>query len=672
MSEAIKAQIKGMNSQVAKLRDAYYIGSPLVSDGEYDKLELQLKALVKQYPAYEILASTLRKVGDTKNSGGRIKHDRPMLSIENHYTVESFVKATANYGDVKLLEPKRDGNSCELKFKDGVLYEAVSRGDGEAGEDMTLQVKACPAIPKILKNYKNLPSQLRIRGELVMTKSELARINSLGGKIYSNPRNLVSGTTKHLDLEIVASREILLMPWDMYSPDEDHKLPDSAFERMNLAANFGFPTYEGILDASGSESSIVESLNKILKLNETSDIISDGVVVKADSHRVRNKLGVGSNYTNYQCDFKSQNLVSETTLLGIEWSLGRLGKMTPVAILEPVDLGGAQISRASMSNESWISNLPGVAPLTIGCMVEIVRSGDVIPYILRVTAAGTTPIIFPTKCPSCGTKLKFDPESDIIQRVCDNSGCPGKAAVHFKHCGNRDVLEIDCLGESMAEELVSFGITDIAGLFEFNNANQKSTPSQLKKMGFRSGANTAKMLNSIENHAKTATWDRWFSCLGIPMVGHSLGEDISERLNLGSEDMKNLPTMLLKLPKIGMEKLGEKKMGAIVGWAKNPSNIALCTRLYNAGVRPSQKEKVIMANKKLEGVVFCITGTLTAGTRKVVEAQLTELGATALSDVKSDCNLLIVGEDPGSKLAKAQKKGIKIVDNAWVNETLGI
>ena len=663
MSEAVKQQIKGMNSQVAKLRDAYYVGSPLVSDGEYDKLESQLKALVKQYPAYEIHASALRTVGDTKNSSGRIRHARPMLSIENHFTVESFVNAAANYGDVKLIEPKRDGNSCEIYFKNGILERAVSRGDGDAGEDMTPQVKACKKIPQKIQTKI---SDLRMRGELCMSKSELARINALGGQQFSNPRNTVAGTMKQKNLEIVASREIILIPWDMYSPDEDHCLPDSSFERMNIAAGFGFPKYQGILDASGSESSLVDSLNKILKFNETSDIISDGVVVKADSHKVRNKLGVGSNFTKYQHCFKNQHLAAETTLLDIEYSLGRLGKITPVAILEPVDLGGAMISRASCCNETWIQNLG----LMIGARVKVLRSGDVIPYITEtVSIKGAKPIVFPTKCPSCGSKLQMDQEANIIQRVCVNSACPGKAAVHFKHCGNRDVLEIDCLGESLSEELVAHGITDIAGLFEFGN--MKHTASSLKNSGYRSGANTIKMVKSLET-AKTATWDRWFSCLGIPMVGHSLGEDIAERLNLGSGDMKNLPTLLLKLPKIGMEKLGEKKMGAIVAWAKNPSNIALCTKLYNAGVRPAQKEKVVMAGKKLDGISFVITGTLSAGTRKEVAARLEELGAVSLGNITSECNLLIVGEDPGSKLAKAQKKGIRIVDNAWVNEQLGL
>jgi len=662
-----------MNSQISKLRDAYYAGSPIASDGEYDKLELQLKALVKQYPAYEVVATALRTVGDTKNiCGGRIKHARPMLSIENTVTEETFVAGAENYGDVVLEEPKRDGNSCELTFIDGKLVRAVTRGDGDAGEDMTLQVKACKKICQVLNIDIH---DLRIRGELVMRKSELARINALGGKQYSNTRNLVSGTMKQQDLNIVASREILLNPWDMYSPDEDNLLPDSMFDRMKMTESWGFPKYEGIRVANDSGSSLIAALHQILKLNESSDIVADGVVIKADSVKLREKLGVKSNLTNWQHCYKPQNLAAETKLLDIVYQLGRLGKITPVAILEPVDLGGAMISRASCCNETWIENLG----LMIGATVKVLRSGDVIPYITEtVSTDGAKPIVFPTKCPSCGSKLKLDPDAAIVQRYCENSACPGRAAEQFAYVGKRETLEIDCLGDSMAEELVAQSITNIAGLFEFGNGYQILAPKKydiakmLKSQGFRSGANTVKMIKSLET-AKSATWDRWIASLGIEKVGHSLGEDLSKALNLGPNDMAIFPAKLLSIQKIGMPGLGPKKMQCIIDWAKNPSNVDLCKRLAACGVKPSALQAVIVKNNApLAGIAFCMTGELSIGTRKEIGAKLVALGGEELSGVKKNCNLLILGEKPGSKLQDAQKKGVKIVGEDWVRKQLGI
>lgn len=675
--------IETLNSQLIDAQVAYYAGDPILSDGEYDALEAQLISLVNANSNFANLATVLTRVGDSKNSLTRIKHDRPMLSIENYYTPESYIAAAKNYGDVVLEEPKRDGISCELSYKNGRLIRAVTRGDGEAGEDMTEQVHACKYIPQYFggKNLpKNLPSDLRIRGELVMRKSELARINALGGKQYSNTRNLVAGTMKQQDMSIVASREILLMPWDMYSPDQDDLLPDSAIARMNLAYALGFPKYEGIAVATSAKGAIEGALNKLLEFIKTTDVVCDGVVIKADSHKVRNTLGVAEKFTRYQHCFKPQNLSAQTKLAGIEFGLGRTGKVTPVAILEPVDLGGAMISRANLCNETYMENLD----IMIGSIVKILRSGDVIPYITGVVNnKGARKLPFPTHCPSCNSILRIQNDSGIAQRFCDNSACPGKAAQQFVYIGHRDTLEIDNLGASMSAELVDFDITNIADLFEFGNASLNSAASfskskqndlalvsSFKNAGFRSGVNTLKMVKSLEV-AKTATWERWIASLNIPMVGHSLGEDISKALNLTSDDMGKLPKLLLTLPALNIEKLGPVKTASIVDWAKNKNNVNLCNRLHAAGVRPTGLVTVPTAGKKLEGVDFCITGSFARGSRPGITADLEKLGAIAHSSVTKDVNLLICGEAAGSKLAKAQKLGINIVGDDWLTEALG-
>lgn len=667
MMNASETLVKQLNSQLLDCQKHYYAGTPIVSDAEYDSDEQQLIALVDAEPELAVFATVLNKVGDSKNSATRIPHSRPMLSIENYYTVDGFVNAAKTYGEYVLVEPKRDGVSDSLLFLNGKMDRAVTRGDGNSGEETTLQIKHCKAIPQTIPSKVSL----EIRGELVMKNQELARINALGGKQYANSRNLTAGTIKNDDLAIVESRNVLLIPWDVFSPTEDERLPDSAFERMKLTESYSFPKYEGYRVLNNSKA-ITEALEKVLENNKTSNIVADGCVIKADSIAVRNQLGLASKYTRWQHDFKSQNLSSTTTLLNIQYQLGRTGKITPVAILEPVNLGGAMIAKATVFNETYISALG----LEIGCEVEILRSGDVIPYIVKVTKKGTKKIVFPTHCPSCNTILKMDPNAEIVQWFCDNSACLGKAAEQLAYIADRKTLEIDALGDSMAEELVNHNINDVADLFEFGNdvISANLTANDLaNNLNFRSGVNTLKMCKSLEN-AKTATWDRWFPVLNIALVGHSLGKDIAKTLNLTSEDMKNLPKLLLTLPKIGMDKLGVVKMQAIVDWASNPSNVDLCARLYNAGIRPVSLNvaKNVGGNMKLDGIKFVCTGTLPQGSRKEISAQLVKLGAEELSSITSACNLLIAGEDCGGKLAKAQAKGIKIVGADWVDEVLGV
>jgi DNA ligase (NAD+) len=658
MSQAIKNIISQTNQELLTAQTAYYAGNPIMTDTEYDALEGKLTALVTANPQYANAASVLIQVGVEENSSLRIPHTKPMLSIQNYYTPEAFADAAKNYGNWLLIEPKFDGCSCELTYIEGVLTRAVSRGDGNSGEDQTAQVKACTQIPQKIKTNIH---DLRIRGEIVMRNSELARINSLGGKIHANTRNLTAGTLKQQDLSIVRSRELILMPWDMYSPDHDDLLSDSAYDRMKLAFSFGFPHPEGMKVTSKQ---ILSELDRHLKINENSDITADGVVIKADSHKVRNSLGVATKFTRYQNCFKPQNLSAQTTVLGIEYGLGRTGKVTPVALLSPVSLGGAMISRASVCNETYMEALK----LEIGATVEVLRSGDVIPYIVKVTKKGTQKIVFPTNCPSCNSVLSFDPTSKIVQRICLNSNCSGKAAEQFSYIANRETLEIDNLGDSMAAELVSKKIVNIAELFEFGN-KIVAAPKTLN--GFRSNVNAMKMVKSLEN-AKTATWERWIASLNIPFIGHSLGKDIAAALNLSSDDMQNLPKFLKILPSMNLEKLGTVKTAAIIEWVKNKENVELCKRLYLAGVRPTPvpaPKKV--AGAALSGLVICMTGEMVNfGTRKEVGVKLEALGAQIVDDVKKECNLLIVGEAPGSKLEKAQKKNVKIVHLDWLEKVL--
>lgn len=394
-----KTIVRDLNGRLEAARHAYYGGFPLLmTDAEYDVLEAQLQGMVTANPSLAEFAPVLNTVGTVAvtpttsaspskaGSLARVKHVRPMLSIENQYKKEDVLAwyLSLPKGTAVDVEPKRDGTSNENRYVRGALTLSLTRGRGDEGEDQTAQVKALKSIPQYLVHAPLLDAanDIHIRGELVMRDGELDRINveatAKGQKTYASTRNLTAGTMKQQDLATVASREILFMPWDVYSPSNDAALPDSNYERMRLLEQAGFPKYDGILVTSSD--GVVKAIDDILALNAKSDIRADGVVIKVDSHKLRQNLGVASKFTNWMTCFKPQSSKSTTHLREVVWQVGRSGNITPVGIVDPVVLAGATITRVTLNNETWIETMG----LRLGCTVEICRSGEVIPLITKV------------------------------------------------------------------------------------------------------------------------------------------------------------------------------------------------------------------------------------------------------------------------------------------------
>jgi len=368
-----------MNEKLEAACHAYYAGVPIISDAEYDTLEASLRGLVLAHPDLAPLATVLTKVGSgAATDGKRVAHVRPMLSIENKYTMSEIVDFFNKMGTILNLEPKRDGVSCELRYVDGRLSQALTRSEGDAGEDMTMQVLALRSIPKVLKNAP--AGRLHVRGELVMSNTELARLNALPNakKQYVSTRNLVAGTMKLQDLGIVSVRDVIFIPWDVYNADDDSLMPDSNYIRMTMLTAMGFPQYDGFMAEEAT--SVIKILEHLIALNAKSDIRADGVVAKVDSHKLRAKLGVERKFTNWMCCFKPQNEAMETYLRQVIWQVGRTGVVSPVGICDPVNLAGATITRVTLNNETWISDIK----LRINSRIVICRSGDVIPVVTRV------------------------------------------------------------------------------------------------------------------------------------------------------------------------------------------------------------------------------------------------------------------------------------------------
>jgi DNA ligase (NAD+) len=369
--------IQSLNQQLEAARRAYYAGHPVMSDAAYDVLEQQLAGLHTSQPSSS-QPSVLFVVGS--EGSGRIPHKYPMRSIENTYTEDELLAFFREHAGPFTLSSKWDGVSCSLDYKDGELVQALTRGDGDAGEDILPQVRACIAIPQSLPGWEDvIPAELNVRGELLISQSTLVRLNleqvARGGKPYSSTRNLVAGAMKLKDLDEVTARNVEFAPWEVVGDG----LPDSALERIHLLATWFRRPDDRLIK---HESELLNDL-RISIANLTRDKQEygrDGFVLKVDNVQSREKLGLGSKYANFQVAFKPQNAKTESVLREVIWQVGRQGRLTPVGRIDPVVLAGATIERVTLNNATWILEMG----LKIGSRIVIMRSGDVIPKLVEV------------------------------------------------------------------------------------------------------------------------------------------------------------------------------------------------------------------------------------------------------------------------------------------------
>jgi DNA ligase (NAD+) len=671
----VNKQAQDLNAKVLAAQKAYYNGEDAgMTDAEFDVLEAQLRALDPTAPA-------LQKPGSSGT--GRVNHDVPMLSIENKYTEKELTDwcNSLGHGVELTMEPKFDGISVSLKYRKGKLVQALTRGDGESGEDITANVRACNRIPQVLK--ESYLQDVEIRGELVMKNITLERINSdlirEGKKVYASTRNLTAGTMKTSDLKVVASREIECRAWDLVG--DDTKLPLTGTKRLELLFKEGFPAPRILHFGSMDNRLIADVLKRKLEERETvlraqDSLETDGVVIKVDDISRRKKLGLSSKYTNYQVCFKPQSASGTTTLMGVTWQMGRQGKLTPVAEVAPLTLAGAVVQRASLNNITWINNMG----LKMGAKIEVLRSGDVIPVVVRaIDTSNCAEIQAPSHCPECTGKITIwtDPSSEVTTHWCTNEYCPGRLRDYFTFIADRDCLEIDNLGPEMAVTILknklAFDLGELFGMQgDFEQIRQAYASGGaferlMNKYGF-SVANVTKMLVSMEK-AKTADWDRWICALGINFIGRSLGKVIAKQLKLDKQSIADLPGLFANFPE-GVEGIGEKKLEELRNWGKTPLAHNICKQLAENGVKPTAKGVAVMnATQSLTGVTFVITGEF-GETRDTITAKLESLGAKSQSGVSKKTQLLIVGAAAGkSKLTKATELGTKQVGAEFLIET---
>ena len=688
-----KELIISVNNELIEARHSYYVDvTPIMTDAVYDAKEKDLKAMVGTMPQFAHLAPVLLTVGsDLTNESGRLKHMKQMLSLENLYSFDDVRNWCAEFpeGTTFAVEAKIDGASLSCHYINRKLLKAVTRGDGQFGEDVTKQMIASGAIPIVLPEAYFPETLIEVRGEVYMTQHQFDTINAGSEKKYASPRNLAAGSMKLLDLEAVKARGLKFYPWQVDGLTDEYLTKKSlSSEFAHHSIKYFCSTVPGLPAPFASvfytAETLVTAIDGYLKsyrdtvIHKGQGIGTDGYVIKIDSPQLRKEVGERTNSPRWARAWKYPSQLVETTLEGVTWFVGRSGNLTPVASVVPVNVSGAMVGNINLNNLSWIKE-KGVK---IGDKVAISRGGEVIPYLNEVVATypTSTPIEAPEGCPSCGEAItvETDSRSGILSHYCYNDSCSGRLAAYLGYLANRDMLEIDELGPETITKLIEDGyVTSLPDLIEFCNRTLEALESKgeaivsarLSKLGF-SGSLLIKMCRSMEK-VKTRDWDRWLAALGIPGIAKSLSKMIATHFRLSEKDMDILPSILSKGDFSLIEGIGDKKEAEIR--KSLPRVEPLCKALYELGVRPksllapqSDPSKIL----PLAGYVVCITGEFDTE-REIIARMLTSLGVTMKSGVSKKLTHLLVGEAPGqSKLSKAKDLNIPKLHKDWLEKTL--
>jgi DNA ligase (NAD+) len=643
---------KEVIEEVEKLRelirkyDYYYyvLNNPLVSDAEYDELKRRLIELERKYPELITPDSPTQRVGaPPRKEFPNVQHSIPMLSLEDARNEEEIREIYERI--IKLvgrnvefcIEPKFDGTSLELIYENGVLVRAVTRGDGYVGEDVTPNARTIRTVP--LRLFEDV--SIEIRGEVVISKENFRKLNeeliNKGEKPFANPRNAAAGSLMQLDSRITAQRPLDFIVWG-FGKSEIKFAKQSEF--LKKAEELGFKVPKSKVVKTLEE--IIETYREWEKERDRYIYELDGMVVKVNEIELWEKLGYTARAPRWAFAAKFKPREKTTKILGVVWQVGRTGIITPVAELQAVEIGGATVSRATLHNVEILKKL-GVK---IGDTVVVSRAGDVIPQIIKpieeLRTGQEREIEIPNKCPVCGGEVAT--EGPFLK--CLNLSCPAKLSASIKHLARREAFDIEGLGEKTSKLLVERGLVkDIADVFNLRKEDLKRLP------GF-SDVSAEQLVLAIER-AKKIRLDRFIHALGIPGVGEATARLLAEKFKTLSALMNASKFELMRIRGIGPE-----TADAIVKFFSDERNRNSIKKMLEYGVEVYWGEE---KKGPLSGKVFVFTGELDCCPRSKAKEMVEELGGQTADTVSKRVHYLVVGKDPGSKLQKAQKLGIRII-----------
>lgn len=644
----------------------YVLDDPSIPDAEYDRLFLQLQNIEHNNPHLITNDSPTQRVGAAPlGKFKQIKHKLPMLSLSNAFNEEDLnnferrvlelLKANANQesGRVEFVaEPKLDGVAVSLFYQNGVLIYGATRGDGETGEDITHNVRTIKSIPLKLLG-ESYPKVLEVRGEIFMPKSAFNALNERAlerdEKLFVNPRNAAAGSVRQLDASITATRSLKMCAYAI-GYTEDYALPDTHYAMLNKLNAWGLAVNNEMKIVGGVEGCIQYCQSLASKRNGLSYEI-DGIVFKVNNYKQQAELGFVSRSPRWAIAYKFPAQEELTTLLSVDFQVGRTGALTPVARLKPVFVGGVTVSNATLHNMDEIARLD----VRIGDTVIVRRAGDVIPKIVKVVVEnrpeGACEITLPSVCPVCDSAVRVL-EGEAVARCTGVLLCPAQLKESLKHFASRKAMDIDGLGDKLIDQLVEKElVASIADIYRLR-ANDLAL---LDRMAEKSAL---KLINAIEA-SKDTSLSRFIFALGIREVGETTAALLAKKL-ITLDDIIGADCQSLE----ALPDIGPVMANNIYSFFSTIKNIESINELLSLGVSFEHIDNNRAQNNDLEGKKFVITGTLPNRTRDEIKALLLERGAKVSGSVSKNTSYLIAGESAGSKLSKAEDLGIPILNEA--------
>ncbi|MHC4665630.1 MAG: NAD-dependent DNA ligase LigA [Planctomycetota bacterium] len=662
----MKKRIGRLRKEIRRHDYLYYVlNQPQISDRQYDKLFADLKTLEQANPKLITPDSPTRRVSGQPLEGfASARHAVPMLSMDNTYNAdelrafdERVAKGLGGRDFDYVVELKIDGVAISLRYEAGVLVTAATRGDGEVGDDVTANVRTIRAVPLVLFAHPNIPDVLEVRGEVYMpTKAfvELNRVRADAGEpLFANPRNAAAGSLKLLDSRITAARKLSFFA---YATGElSQPLADNHYQTLQRFKELGLPVNPNIKRAKD----IDEVVNVCRSWDERRlklDYIIDGMVIKINRFDQRDTLGATGRAPRWCISYKFPAEQAETIVESIDVQVGKSGILTPVANLTPVQLAGTTVKRASLHNFDELNRLD----VRCGDTVVVEKAGEIIPQVVEVKKqlrpAGAVRFKAPGKCPNCGSEVARD-ENGVYVR-CLNRNCLGQLKERLKYFAGRGQMDIEHLGEALIEQLVDTGLVkDFADLYKL----QKSQLAELERMAEKSAGN---VIDSIEKSKTRPLW-RLVAALGIRHIGGQSAQILADHFGsldalmaAGQEQMEQI------------EQIGPTMAKSLCEYFRNEKNRTVINGLLAAGLKPELPRK--RRAGKLSGKTVVVTGTLDYSSRQQAEQAIKDAGGKPSSSVSKKTDFVLAGREPGGKLDKALKLGVRVISEKQFLEMLDL
>jgi DNA ligase (NAD+) len=690
--EGARLRIEQLRKEVEHHRFCYYaLDAPELSDADFDLLYRELEQLEKDFPELIVPESPTQRVGASPSTEFTpVRHRIPMLSLANAMSKDDLVEwqerlvrgleiedeqAAFDF----VCEHKIDGLSIALTYENGVFVKGATRGNGEVGEDVTLNLKTIKSLPQRLKPVAlasdgalehgavfepRMPAHVEVRGEVYMPVSSFTALNNAlreeNEPVFANPRNAASGSLRQKDPRKTAARKLSLWTYFIYVIDDQIKQPRSQAENLNLLAALGLPVEPSRQKVSGL-AKVQDFVDHWCDLRHELDYQTDGVVIKLDDRKLWDRLGNTSHSPRWAIAFKYPPEEAETILEDICFEVGRTGAVTPTAWLAPVSLAGTTVKRATLHNADQIARLD----VRLGDTVVVRKAGEIIPEVVCVKfdkrPADSAAFVYPTLCPACGSALARIGE-EVVFRCLNVHGCPAQKVRRMIHWVGKEAMNIDGVGEMLIDQMVKAHLVEKQS--DFYRLTEESLLT-LERMGKKSATNILAAVDSSKQRPLSAL----IFALGIRHVGASVAELLAERFNsLEAISKATLEEMC------AIEGVGTVTAENVIEFFSQEENKALIFELAELGVKMEvdQDKQVVVLPQSLAGKTFVVTGTLEKLERLEAEKAIKARGGKATSSVSKKTDYVVVGANPGSKVAKAQELGIKIIDETEFLELLDL